>query len=325
MRSITAAIPRRTSAGGRGAQRGAAVLMALFIATLATLIVTGLFWNQFIVLRTIENQQLSVQSRLLLAGSLDWARAILRADRNAYDALSEPWAQPLAETRLDQLGETSTLAARATIAGNIEDAQARMNLRNLVGADGGISEPDLLALRRLCELLDLPAATADLIAVAVIEASAPLTNTAETGTGTITVRPLPLVYPQDLYGVRGLDPQAAAKLIPYVTVLLDSSAAVNVNTASAEVLAARVGLTLSAARALVAERDRSGYFVSVGDFRNRLPRQGADLDTSRISTATRFFMIRGEVRLDRATTRMEALVQRPGGNQPVQVLWQREL
>lgn len=324
MTPIAAPMPRRT-AGGRGAHRGAAVLMALFIATLATLIVTGLFWNQFIVLRTIENQQLTVQSRLLLTGALDWARAILREDRNAYDALSEPWAQPLAETRLDQLGETSTLAARATIAGNIEDAQARMNLRSLAGADGKVSEPDLLALRRLCELLELPAATADLIAVAVMESRAPLPATTGETTGTITVRPLPLVYPQDLYGVRGLDPQAAAKLIPYVTVLLDSSAAVNVNTATAEVIAARVGMTLSAARALVAERDRIGYFINVDNFRNRLPKQGADLDTSRISTTTRFFVIHGQVRLDRATTRMEALVQRPGGNQAVQVLWQREL
>src|SRR5258707_10562383 len=60
--------------------RGAALLMALFIAALATLIVSGLFWRQFVLLRTIENQQLMSQSRLLLRGALDWARAILRED-----------------------------------------------------------------------------------------------------------------------------------------------------------------------------------------------------------------------------------------------------
>ena len=89
-----------------GHQDGAAVLMALFVATLATLIVTGLFYRQFVLLRTIENQQLVSQSRQLLRGALDWGRAILREDanRSSYDALSEPWAQPLAETRLDQLG-----------------------------------------------------------------------------------------------------------------------------------------------------------------------------------------------------------------------------
>jgi len=45
------------------AQRGAAVLMALFVAALATMIITGLFYRQFVLLRTIENQQLTSQSR----------------------------------------------------------------------------------------------------------------------------------------------------------------------------------------------------------------------------------------------------------------------
>ncbi len=117
-----------------GHQAGAAVLMALFVATLATLIVTGLFYRQFVLLRTIENQQLVSQSRQLLRGALDWGRAILREDanRSSYDALSEPWAQPLAETRLDQLGETGSIASLASIAGSMEDAQGRFNLHNLV-------------------------------------------------------------------------------------------------------------------------------------------------------------------------------------------------
>jgi len=299
--------------------------MALFIATLATLIVTGLFWNQFIVLRTIENQQLSVQSRLLLTGALDWARAILREDRNNYDALTEPWAQQLAETRLDQLGETSTLASKATIAGSIEDAQARMNLRNLIGLDGKVADRELEALRRLCALLALPGATADLIAVAMVESRVPTAGTP--GDSPTTVRPLMLMLPQDLYGVRGLDPQAAAKLVPYVAILLDAPTPINVNTASAEVIAARIGIPLAAARALVAERERLGYFIDVGNFRNRLPNQGqgGDQDISQIATQSRYFLIRGQVRLDRTTTRLEALVRRPAVNQTVEVLWQREL
>jgi general secretion pathway protein K len=307
-------------------QRGAAILMALFIAALATLIVTGLFWNQFIVLRTIENQQLTTQSRMLLAGALDWARAILRADTNGFDAMTEAWAQPLAETPLDQLGETSDLASRATIAGNIEDAQARMNLRNLVGSDGQIAPIELNALRRLCAMLGMPAANADLIAVAMAESFVPPGAGGVTAPGsTVTLRPLPLVQPQDLYGVRGLDAQMAATLIPYVAILPNPPAPVNVNSATAEVIAARVNLDLTAARAIVAERDRIGYFRDVADFRNRLPRQGADMDTSMVSTTSNYFLVHGQVKLDRATTRVEALVFRPGAGGTVRVLWQREL
>ncbi|MEF9995806.1 MAG: type II secretion system protein GspK, partial [Burkholderiaceae bacterium] len=118
--------------GARSRQRGAAVLLALFIATLATLIVTGLFYRQFVLLRTIENEQLAAQSRVLLRGALDWSRAILRGNTEnksvMFDALTEPWAQPLADMRLDTLGESSALAAKASLSGNIEDAEGRFNL-----------------------------------------------------------------------------------------------------------------------------------------------------------------------------------------------------
>lgn len=314
-------------------QRGAAVLMALFVAALATMIITGLFYRQFVLLRTIENQQLTSQSRLLLRGALDWGRAILREDanRSQYDALSEPWSQPLAETRLDQLGESASLAALATIAGSMEDAQSRLNLRNLV-ENGQVVERELAALRRLVLLLQLPEQTADLIALRMAQALPPVQAADPAGPATRVedeqTRPLPLMLPQDMAGIEGIDPAAVVKLAPYI-VVLDERTAVNANTASPEVIAARVPeLTLAEARTLVAERDRLSYFNNTGEVRTRLGNKGALVTDSELSTASRFFFIRGEVKLDRAITRMEALVKRaiPGqGQQAVAVLWTREI
>jgi general secretion pathway protein K len=334
MNAMTAAAPTRSSQR----QRGAAVLMALFVATLATLIVTGLFWSQFVLLRTIENQQLVSQSRLLLRGALDWARAILREDalRSNFDALTEPWAQPLAETRLDQLGETSALASQASMAGSIEDAQSRLNLRNLVGADGVIVQRQLLALRRLAQLLGVPEQTADLIAQRVQASLATLptdTGRAAPLRGTDPkAPPIALLLPQDLSGIAGIDKDAAAKLAPYI-VVLDEPTAVNVNTAAAETIAARIaGLSLADARALVADRERVGYFKDFGDLQNRLNRFGRGASTDavtpqEINTVSRYFFVRGQVKLDRANTRLEALVKRgpPQTSTPITVLWQREL
>ena len=317
-------------------ERGAAVLMALFVAALATMIITGLFYRQFVLLRTIENQQLTSQSRLLLRGALDWGRAILREDanRSQYDALSEPWSQPLAETRLDQLGETGSLAALATIAGSMEDAQGRFNLRNLV-ENGQVLERELQALQRLVTLLQLPEQTADLIALRMAQAMpAPVAPDPSGGTSDAELRardkprPLPLMLPQDIMGISGIDPAAVQRLAPYI-VVLDERTAVNANTATPEVIAARVPeLTLAEARTLVAERDRLAYFNNTGEVRTRLGNKGALVTDSEISTASRFFFIRGEVKLDRAITRMEALVKRaiPGqGQQAVAVLWTREI
>ena len=351
-------------------ERGAAVLMALFIAALATIIVSGLFWRQFVVIRTIENQEIRAQSDLLLRGALDWGGAILREDARttATDTLAEPWAQPLEETRLDQLGETSALAAQASISGAIEDAQGRYNLRNLIQSNGAISQRELEALRRLATELGAPEQTADLVAnrmsqswgafaAAVAAATAAgsgtaagattdagtfgagATTTVTTTTTTTTTAAaatsssaasqalIPLVRGEDLAGIPGIDPDAAARLAPYV-IVLDVSTPVNFNTAPAEVIAARInGLSLSDAKGLAADRDKVP-FSNTGDILNRLHGRGTDVQASSdMTVSSRYFLIRGMVRLERATTRMEALVRREPAGQAgvIDTLWSREL
>jgi general secretion pathway protein K len=318
---------RRPSAHHR--QRGAAVLMALFVATLATLIVSGLFWQQFVLLRTIENQQLIVQSRVLMAGALDWARAMLREDamRSSYDGLDEFWAKGLAETRLDQLGESSTLAAQASIAGSIEDAQSRLNLRNLVGDDGEIVVSELEALTRLCDLLGVPTVNAELIGLRMTEAFA--TQGAGDSPGAVepAARPLPPILAADIAAIPGLEAEAAARLAPYLVVLDSGKTRLNVNTAAAEVIAAQLNISLARARALVGQRERISHFVDVGNFRNYLGDTGSGGSDAGIATTSSYFFVRGQIRLARADIRMEALVRRAAqaGGGPVEVLWQREL
>jgi len=324
---------RLPARGGRGCsrcERGAAVLMALFVATLATLIVSGLFWQQFVLLRTIENQQLIVQSRILMAGALDWARAMLREDamRSSHDGLDEFWAKGLAETRLDQLGESSTLAAQASIAGSIEDAQSRLNLRNLVGDDGEIVARELETLTRLCELLGVPPVSAELIALRMKDAFVPTASGDGQEAKDSGVRPLPPILGADIAAIPGLEPEAAARLAPYLVVLDSNKTRINVNTAAAEVIAAQVGISVARARALVGQRERISHFVDVGNFRNYLGDVGgADAGDAGIATTSSYFFVRGQIRLARADIRMEALVRRAvqAGGGAVEVLWQREL
>jgi len=391
------AVDRSPSPALGRSQRGAAVLMALFIAALATIIVSGLFWRQFVVIRTIENQEVHAQSDQLLRGALDWGGAILREDARttAIDTLQEPWAQPLAETRLDQLGETSALASQASLSGSIEDAQARLNLRNLIGANGQPIQREVDALRRLATELGAPEQTADLIADRMAQAWQPYAAAvaaatggagsnattatgsfgnlaqATTGIGTTTgsttssaspgvsgptglasgapggtatttgatgttstssagsggPAPIPLVRAEDLAGIPGIDPDAAAHLAPYI-IVLDVATPVNFNTAPPEVIAARInGLSLTDAKELAAQRDQIP-FANTGDILNRLHGRGTDVQAaSDFSVASRYFIVRGSVRLERATTRMEALVRRAPAGQigPVDTLWSREL
>jgi general secretion pathway protein K len=253
---------------------------------------------------------------------------MLREDamRSSYDGLDDFWAKGLAETRLDQLGESSTLAAQASIAGSIEDAQSRLNLRNLVDDDGEIVDKELLVLKRLCELLAVPAVSADLIALRMKEAFAPPPTDADPGTEAAAGRPLPPILSSDIAAIPGLEAAAAARLAPYLVVLATNKTRLNVNTASAEAIAARVGVSLAQARSLVAQRERISHFVDIGNFRNYLV-EGGDLDETGIATSSSHFFIRGQIKLARADIRMEALVRRAAqaGGGPVEVLWQREL
>jgi general secretion pathway protein K len=320
------------------------VLLALFIVTLATLLITDLFWRQFVLFRTVENQQRSAQSRLLLNGALEWARVILLDQTHpSYDTLSDPWAQPLAQTPLNQMGDTGALVSQATIEGGIEDGQSRFNLRNLVGGAGQINVAQLAALDKLAGLLGAPTGTARLIAGYVAQSyqNVPQVPTSAVaaaanagglnlragavplGSGT---RPLPPVLPEDLAGIPGMDPAAAQALVPFVILLDQPNTAVNFNTASPQVMAAVIpDLGISDANALAAERDRA-YFVSVGDIQNRLHGRGGTLPLGGISTNSSYFVVRGTIRLEPAATRMRALLRRsmPGAAGRIDVLWERE-
>ncbi|HXY21986.1 MAG TPA: type II secretion system minor pseudopilin GspK, partial [Burkholderiaceae bacterium] len=296
-------------------QRGVAVLLALFIVAIATLIVTDLFWRQFVLFRTIENQQNSSQARLLLHGAQDWARSILQDQTHpGFDALSDPWAQPLAQTRLDQLGETAPIASQATLEGQITDAQARFNLRNLLDSTGAINPVQLAILDKLATLLSAPAGSAQLIAGYVAQAyagGAPAASAslaaAASASGALAAalvvpltngaRPIPPVFPEDLAAVPGIDPAAAQTLAPFVILLDQSNTPVNFNTAGPELMAATIPeLTISDANALAAERDRA-YFISVGDIQNRLRGHGGAFPAVGVSTNSQYFMVDGTIRI----------------------------
>ncbi|WP_328804770.1 type II secretion system minor pseudopilin GspK [Noviherbaspirillum galbum] len=336
-----------------------AVVTALLLTTLAITIVASLFWQQQVQVRSIENQRLQLQKQWILRGALDWIRLILRTDDTRVDHLNEPWAVPLAETRLDEYvenGRSETEASDAVLSGGLADAQGRFNLTGL--AENGVPVPaEVAAFGRLLSNARLnPAlaqATADLMASSQPkpvqqaqqgqfgqpgsqqtsqqaqgmmnqgtgdqQAQQAQQAMSATQAGSDTSRPLPILHVDDLLAVPGFTPEALAAIQDFV-IVLPGKTTVNVNTASAEVLAARIGtLSLAEATALVAGR-QAVPFYSVEAFRNRLA--GKEIQTGQLSVTTNYFLVNGNVRLNRATMRMQALIERK--NQSPRVVWIRE-
>ncbi|SNS18357.1 type II secretion system protein K (GspK) [Noviherbaspirillum humi] len=322
----------------RRKQRGVAVVTALLLTTLAITIVASLFWQQQVQVRSIENQRLQLQKQWILRGALDWTRLILREDArfSKVDYLGEPWAVKLAETRLDQYVDNAQSQADvpdAALSGGITDAQGRFNLNNLA-TDGKPNPGEVAVFGRLLTNLRLePAlaqATADLLASAQrarISAGAVAGQAGQAG-GAATpgaggqAKPMPIWQADDLLAVTGFTPAMLDKVKDFVIVLPARAGLtpVNVNTAPAEVLAARIeSLSLAEANALVAARERT-YFRDAADFTQRL--QGKSIGGASIDVKTSFFLVLGDVRLNRATLNMQALIERNGLN--TKVIWIRE-
>lgn len=313
--------------------RGAAVVTALLIVTLAVVVVSGMLWRQQVQIRGIENQRLQAQATWIERAAVDWARLILRDDqrRTSVDELGEPWAVPIAETRLsdflgaalrtDQAGETSFLSGR------IQDAQARFNLANLVvwtstATQGRAASVDPLALasyRRLLQTAGLNPGLAEDTARFMLQAAQ--------GGSNGQPAPRPLDSAQGLLAVPGYTPDTVAALEPFITVLPERTL-VNANTADAEVLAAVINnLPLERARELVRQRDRA-YFNNVGDVQTQLRAVAPQADVSTLSSVvdvrTHYFLIYGLVRHERATRLQVSLVYRGealGNANTTRVLW----
>lgn len=295
-------------------QRGAALLMAMLTVTLVATFAAASLWQQWRSVEVETAERARVQSTWVLCGALDWARLILREDArsnlNGPDHLAEPWAVPLQESRLSTFlaaDRNNTAgnpddAPEAFLSGQIIDLQSRMNVSNLI-AGGKVSEPAMQAFQRLFELLNLPqqelATMAENLRRATVTSGA---GDADNATPLLPQRVEQLSW-------LGLSPRTLQLLQSYVTVLPEATP-VNLNTASAEVIAASIpGLDLADAQRLLAARARS-HLRNLGDAATLLNLPAGRLNESGHDIKSRFFEVQGRLRLDQTTVGERSLVQR---------------
>ncbi|WP_410832326.1 type II secretion system minor pseudopilin GspK [Paraburkholderia sp. SIMBA_030] len=262
------------------------------------------------------------------------------------------WGVPIAKTRLSdflgQIGEVKAEQGAATyLSGSIEDAQAKFNLRNLVSSPAPgvlqLNVEQIGAYQRLLVSLGVNSQLAKNTAVQVRASLAQSATRFQTVTPTTgataapaiqggpagstnftdnpgledsndnaALAPLQMTGVDSLLDIPGYTPEMVARLRPFVTVLPTASA-VNMNTASAEVIAAVVpGMNLSSAQAFVARR-QTVFFRNVGDVQLALRGAGVQSvsgDTSELDVNTSYFLIHGRVQHERAEVDRTTLVYR---------------
>lgn len=319
----------------RRSHRGAALLTAMLTVTLVATFASAALWQQWRGIEIEAAERSRTQMQWVLNGALDWARLILQEDGrdNRIDHLSEPWSLALQEARLSSFLATdrnnTNDALDAFLSGEISDQQARLNLRNLVqaGKPNATAQPVFerlfnrlgLAPELLQRLID--ALLADAVAKAPAASSSSPAAAAGSGNSNVLLSPNRL----DELVWLGFSPAQVQALRPYAT-LLPSATPLNLNTASAEVLQAAIaGLGLSQAEQMVRQRATTP-FKTVGDALQASglsPAAIARVETKDLDVATRYFAVRGRLRLGADTVQEVSLVER--SSNAVTVVWrQRE-
>ncbi|MDN3921151.1 type II secretion system minor pseudopilin GspK [Roseateles violae] len=294
-------------------QRGAALLVAMIIVSLVATLAAAMVWRQYRAVQIEAAERARAQAGWILQGALDWARLILREDARAsanLDHLGEVWAVPLAEARLSTFlaaeqargGDSGGAddGPEAFLSGSMEDAQARYNLRLLLGGEQ-VPAQEQRVLERLCEIAGAPRDTASRIISGL--RSAFDTQAAREG------QPLP---PQDIEQLAwfGLDADTIARLRPLL-ILLPTATPVNLNTAPREVIAALFeGMDLASAERLVQARQQAPL-TQPQAAKSFLP-EDAVISSERVSVQSSHFIVSGRLRLDGRVLEDRSLVRRRG-------------
>lgn len=297
-------------------QHGAALVLAMLVAALAATVSVALAVEQQRWFAAVANRRDQVQAQSLALAGVQWARQILQDDARSgtIDYLGEPWALRLPPTPI----------ASGSIEGRIEDAQARFNLNNLVG-ESPLAVTERMRLARLFAAKGVAPAVLDAIADWIDSDGAPRASGAEDAayrqaSATSLAANAPLVRTAELASVRGLTAQDVNALTPFV-MALPAGTALNVNTASADALAAAIPeLDGDALAALIGERTRKP-FATMAELRARLPPGITLADDTSFTMASSYFLVSVRSRQGDAIAQARALLKRDGREWPL-VVWQ---
>jgi general secretion pathway protein K len=296
--------------GGRRQQRGVALIIALILVALATVLATKLSFDGFLELRRTTGMMAAEQALHFGLGAEALAADVLMQDAQTnpqYTTLAGPWAQatqPLPITP-DNNPEGEPIG---TMQGSLEDMQGRFNLNSLarLGADGVTEDPlPLQQFQRLLESVGVEPRWAGL-ARDWLDQDDVVGNPdgAEDSVYTSQTPPYrtgnwPMMSPSELMNLPGFGADRYRKIAPYVTALPSANTKINLCTAPALVLESLAeGLSGEWSNSAVLTNGRkSGCFPDLQTFTNVAgPKAMATLGTP-LGTQSQYFQLTTRVAL----------------------------
>lgn len=287
-------------------QRGSATLSALIVMVLATMILSGLIWQQHLSIRQLEYDRDRTQAEWLHTAAVDSARFVLALNArttSAEDSLTEAWAIPLTDTKVSDFLRGVDIPeelSQLSMMGQVSDAQGRFNLNNLVDQESGrrIDPDGLYVFQTLIGNLGADRGLAHQVANQLANSGYKFTDI------------------NQLEGFNGFTPMLLQRLRPLLTAL-PTRTQINVNTASSDVLRAVFqGMNASQAANFVTTRTQKPI-KSLEELKTLLTSLGvnASNDSTLIDIKTSYFITRTEIRYPESVYVGESIIHRspPGG------------
>jgi general secretion pathway protein K len=288
----------------RAKNSGVALITAMLITAMATLIAANLAWDNALDVRRTMVLLARDQAIQIALGAESWVIGILHQDLedSETDHLGEIWATELPGLPIEG-GE---------VFGAVADLQGRFNINNLIDAHGAIDEESLEQFRRLLNALGLDQRFAGVAADWLdsdIDASFP--DGAEDSIYTGMIPPYrtanqTLSSVSELAALDGMDRLTFNTLQPHITAL-PGRTTINVNTATGAVLQSLdENMTLADVESLIAEREAAGFADVENSFASILT---PDV-INQIGDSTQFFQLKVVVRIDTVRITLYSVLQR---------------
>jgi len=300
-------------------QNGSATIMALIVVSLISICIASLVWQQDFEIRKTRIFKENTQVYWLQRSLIDVVRLVLRIDMSnsqGVDHYGEIWALPIENSSIDDFLKNQDLPEELKgikFSGSIQDAQALFNISNL--CDANLTTPNQVAIQtysNLLEQLGLNKNLANQTAQFVLR-----TNRR-------------LQYLDELINIPGYTSDTIRRLSQFAIVLPEPTA-INLNTASVEVLLA-IWPALSPADAIkLAQLRLAVPLKSQGDITTLLskvlPNKALQTDSS-LGVKSDYWLANTNMLIEQRNINTQTLIKRFIGRQSdnnfTVVLWSKQ-
>ena len=293
--------------------RGVALITAMLITALASLVAANLAWDNALDVRRTMVLLNSEQAMQVALGAESWVVGILHQDLqdSETDHLGEIWAFDIPGFPIEG----------GDVTGVIQDLQGRFNVNNLIDDNGRVEEDSLERFRRLLNALDLDPRFAGIAADWMdSNAEASFPDGAEDAIYTGILPPYrsanqSLTSASEFAALEGMDRQSFNVLRPHITAL-PGRTNVNVNTATTAVLQSLdENMSDADVEGLIAERELAGF----GDIQTAFQSLVTPDVLNTLEEKTSYFQLKVVVRIDTVRVTLYSVLQRSpqGGVTPI--------